>query len=48
MEYTPNPVPEAGELASSHLDSELAVGMWASHEQGGRLSETAFGYSWKM
>ena len=33
---------EAGKLASSHLDCELAVGPWASHAQGGRPSETAF------
>ena len=39
----PAPLPEAGELASSHLDSELAVGLWASHVQGGRPSETVFG-----
>ena len=36
------PLPEAGKLASSHLDSELAVGLWASHGQAGRPSETAF------
>lgn len=42
MEDTPDPLPEAGELARSHLDSELAVGLWASHVQGGRPSEKAF------
>lgn len=37
MEETPDSLPEAGELASSPLDSELAVGLWASRAQGGRL-----------
>ena len=42
MEDAPSLLLEAGELASSHLDSELTVGLWASHVQGGRLPETAF------
>ena len=41
MEDTPDPLLEAGELASSHLISE--PGLWASPEQGGlRPPETAF------
>lgn len=42
MEGTPDLLPEAGELASSHLHSDLPVGLWASHVQGGSRSETAF------
>lgn len=42
IKEAPNSLPEAGELASSHLDSEPAMGLWASHAQGGRPSETAF------
>ena len=42
MENAPKPLPETGELPSSHLDSELAMDLWASQEQGGRLSEIAF------
>lgn len=37
-ENTPDPLPEAGKLASSHL----TVGLWASHAQEGRPSETTF------
>lgn len=37
-ENTPDPLPEARKLASSHL----AVGLWASHAQEGRPSETSF------
>ena len=32
----PGSLPEDEELASFHLDCELAVGLWASHAQGGR------------
>lgn len=42
MENTLDPLPEAGELASSQLDSELALGIMAFHAQGGRGSEMAF------
>jgi hypothetical protein len=37
-------LPEARELASSHLDSELAVGLWASHARGRRPSETVYSF----
>lgn len=33
-EDAPYPLPEAAELASSHLKSELAMDLWASHAQG--------------
>ena len=44
MENAPKPLPETGELPSSHLDSELAMDLWASQEQGGRLSETTISF----
>ena len=30
MEDAPDPLPEDGGLVASHLDSELAVGLWVS------------------
>lgn len=42
LEEAPNLLSEAGELAATSLDSELAVGLWASHELGERSSEAAF------
>lgn len=46
--HNPHSLTEA-ELASSHLDPELAVSLWTSHEQGGIPSQTAlwfwFGFS---
>jgi len=36
------PLPEAGELASSYLNCECAVGLWASHAQRGKPYEIAF------
>ena len=44
IKYTSNPLPEAGQLASSYLISEPAVGLCATHVQGGRQSETAFSF----
>lgn len=40
MEDALHPLPEADKLAESHLDSEVAVDLWASYAQGGRPSET--------
>lgn len=41
-EDAPDSLPHAGELATSYLNSELAVGLWASHGQQGRSSKTVF------